>query len=305
MRKPRGDRTLADMHEHTGDRQTHEHGQAHEHGAHDDPALADLLDLDGEALRGYWAEALAWVRAAASTTARRRILDLGAGTGVGTIGLAQRFRDAEVVAVDASADMLRRVCAKALDLGLAGRVRTVRADLDEGWPELEPLDVAWASMSLHHMADPDRVLSELFTALCPGGVLAVAEFSDPLRFLPDELGIGRPGLEQRCLDLRRAEHAAALPALGSDWSARLAAAGFDIADERVFSIEIEPPPSRAAARYAQLSVRRLCEGAADRLDEQDRDTVARLLDAGGPDFVARRPDLRIRGVRTVTLARRP
>ena len=52
-------------------------------------------------------------------------------------------------------------------------------------------------MSLHHMADPGQVLRDALAATRPGGLIAVAEFSEPLRFLPDDLGFGRPGFESR------------------------------------------------------------------------------------------------------------
>jgi SAM-dependent methyltransferase len=278
---------------------------SHDHsppGADDE--FAELLDLDFEVVRPYWTDALSWVRRAA--TGQRHILDLGAGTGTATIALAQRFAGAAVVAVDASESMLARVRTKALDLGLADRIRTVPADLDElgRSPIVGPLDVTWASMSLHHLTDPDRVLGEIFAATRPGGLLAVAELTEQLRFLPDDLGIGRPGLEARCVDLMRVNHAHAVPELGSDWPARIVAAGFTLIGERTFTIALDPPQPRSAVRYAQLWLRRLRAGLADQLAPDDRQTLDVLLDDDGPHSPGRRADLRISGRRTVTLARR-
>src|SRR6202044_385862 len=77
----------------------HAHGDhAHRHAGAAEDDYTDLLDLDAEVLRDYWSAALDWVQDAAAGTARTRLLDLGAGTGTGAIGLAQRFPDAEVVA---------------------------------------------------------------------------------------------------------------------------------------------------------------------------------------------------------------
>jgi SAM-dependent methyltransferase len=150
----------------------------HTHAAHtdrhddqpgwSDAAAADLLDLDGAVLRAYWTDVLAWVRRVAGTTGRLRVLDLGAGTGTGAIGLAETGADVEVVAVDSSAVALERIRAKALALGIADRVSTIEADLDQGWPaDLVDLDLTWASMSLHHLADPDHVLRDIHTATVP------------------------------------------------------------------------------------------------------------------------------------------
>lgn len=279
----------------------HDHGGNHDHDPTSSPA--ELLDLDGEALRTYWSEALELVRAAAGDQVQR-VLDLGAGTGVGTVALAQLFEGAEVLAVDVSAESLARIEEKARHLGLNDRIRTVEADLDTGWPALGTVDVAWASMSLHHLADPGRVLAELFAAMRSGGVVAVAEFSDELRFLPDDLGLGRPGLEARCHELLRHEHTHGLPFLGSHWAPMLAAAGFTAVVENELTID-DPGRSPAARRYALLWLRRLRSGFADRLADDDLDTLARLTADAGAESVLTRDDLHIRGTRTVTVARKP
>ncbi len=88
-------------------------------------------------------------------------------TGTGTIVLAQRFGAADVIAVDGSEQLPGRILAKAGDLGLAGRIRTIQADLDGAWPAVGTVDVAWAAMFLHHLADPARVPGDLFAAIRP------------------------------------------------------------------------------------------------------------------------------------------
>jgi SAM-dependent methyltransferase len=276
---------------------------AHDHDHDPSSTSAELLDLDGEALGPYWAQALELVHAAAGASVQR-VLDLGAGSGVGTVALAQLFGGAEVLAVDVSAEMLDRINDKARELGLGNRVQTVEADLDAGWPAIGKVDVTWASMSMHHFAEPARVLAEAFAATRTGGVLAVAEFSDELRFLPDDLGIGRPGLEARCHGLLRHEHAHGLPHLGSHWAPMLEAAGFTVVGEHELAID-DPGRSPAARRYALLWLQRLRSGFADRLADDDLDALARLTEGHGPESVLTRDDLHIRGTRTVTVARRP
>jgi ubiquinone/menaquinone biosynthesis C-methylase UbiE len=274
----------------------------HSHDPDDVATLAEVLDLDGQVLRSYWSDVMTRVHQATRDGAVRRILDLGAGTGVGTVALAERFPEAEVVAADASAELLERLAAKARERGLADRVRTVQMDLDVDWPTEAAVDLTWASMSLHHFADPDRVLARVHASTRPGGVLAVAEMDDELRFLPDELGFGQPGLEARCLDALRDEHAHSLPNLGADWSPRIAAAGFTVLEELAVAIDVRPPMPPDAARYAHRWLSRLAEGVADRLSHEDQQALTAVLD--GPESVLHRDDLHIRGVRTVTLARR-
>src|SRR5580698_5436783 len=168
----------------------HTHGpRAHDHAAaagSPDDAMTGLLELDGEVLHGYWSAALDWVASAAPGAGR--LLDLGAGTGTGALGLAERFPEAEVIAVDIEPGSLARLRDRAAGLGLAGRVTAMRADLDAGWPDLGPLDLTWASMSLHHLADPGRALGDVLGATRPGGLIAVAEFAEPLRFLAADPG---------------------------------------------------------------------------------------------------------------------
>jgi SAM-dependent methyltransferase len=279
----------------------HDHDHDHDHGGGDDASLADLLDLEAEVLHAYWTNVLTWLRAAAAP-GTRRILDLGAGTGTGSIALAQRFGDAEVIAVDASAEMLERIRVKALDLGLAPRVRTVRADFDDGWPEVGPLDLTWASMSLHHLAEPDRVLRDVRAGTRPGGLLAVAELAEPFRFLPDDLGLGRPGLETRCLDALDTELAHELPELGSQWAPRIEAAGFALLAERTVSVVLDPPHHPSAPRFARLWLQRVRTSVGHRLNADDRSVLDVLLDDDGPQSLLRRDDLQVRAARTISLA---
>jgi trans-aconitate methyltransferase len=159
--------------------------------------MTELLDLDADVLHDYWTSALDWVRDAAAASSPARLVDLGAGTGTGAIGLAQRFPGAEVIAVDVESGSLQLLRERAAGLGLTPRLRAVEADLDAGWPDLGPLGLTWASMSLHHLADPAATLRQVLAATIDGGLIAVAEFPDPLRFLPDHLGTGTPGFEDR------------------------------------------------------------------------------------------------------------
>ena len=291
-----------------------QHGHSHDHGGHDqhghrhsgaaEDDYTDLLDLDAEVLRDYWAAALDWVQAAAAGTARARLLDLGAGTGTGAIGLAQRFGDAEVIALDVSPVSVAKIAAKAAAAGLGARVLPVEADLDAGWPDLGPLDRTWASASLHHMADPARVLRDARDATRPGGLIAVSEFSKQLLFLPDDLGFGQPGFEGRITDVLGHAYTEEMPTLGSQWAPRLAEAGWTVVAEQEFRVDQDPPTHPSAARYARAWFARLSEGLADRLEPDDQATLAALLDERDPRSLLNRKDLHIRGGRTITIGRR-
>ena len=267
----------------------------------DEAALAELLDLDAEVLHAYLSGVIEWVGERAGGQPRR-ILDLGAGTGNGALALARHFGAADVIAVDVSAPMLDRLRVKARELGLAGRVQAVQADLDAGWPAAGPVDLVWASNSLHHVKDPDQVLASVFAALRPGGLLAVAEMDSFPRFLPEDVG---PGLEARLHDTLDRERAAELPHLYSDWGPRLSAAGFTIEARHTFAIDLAAPLPALAGRYAHASLVRLRSGLDGRLSASDLATLGPLLDGDGPGSVLRRDDLTVRAARTAWAARRP
>lgn len=282
----------------------HHHGHdqrtGHAHSQADEAGLAELLDLDGEVLHGYLEEVVDWVAAATGPDVRR-VVDLGAGTGTGTLTLARRFPGAEVVAVDASEGMLARLRDAAATAGVAARVRTVAADLDGAWPAGVELDLAWAALSLHHVADPARLLGQVREALRPGGWLAVTEMVSATRYLPEDLGIGRPGLEARC------EAALDAQPMPFDryprWDDVLAAAGFAEVERRDFSVT-PTRPEPATGRYARAALGRLRSRLGDDLDADDLATLDLLLDDSSPHSLLRRTDLVVRGRRTGWLARR-
>jgi SAM-dependent methyltransferase len=166
------------------------------------------------------------------------------------------------------------------------------------------LDLTWASASLHHMADPARVLRDALGATRPGGLIAVSEFAAQLLFLPDDLGFGRPGFESRITDVLGHAYTEEMPTLGSQWAPRLTGSGWTVIAERDFLVDQDPPTHPSAARYARAWFARLSEGLADRLSADDQATLAALLDSDHPQSLLNRGDLHIRGGRTITIARR-
>jgi SAM-dependent methyltransferase len=286
-------------------RDQHQHRHRHRTADEtDEAAMAVLLDLDAEVLHAYLSEVTAWILELAVGQAPRRILDLGSGTGSGVFALLRRFAAADAIALDRSAYLLSHLEDKARTLGLAGRVTTVRADLDETWPAIEPVDLVWAASSMHHLADPARVLTRIFGTLSPGGLLVVLEIDSFPRFLPDDVGIGSPGLEARCHAALAERRADELPHLGSDWGPSLSQAGFTIIAERPFDIDLKPPVPATARRYAQASLRRLRSGLDGQLSAGDLAALDTLIDGAGSASVLQRPDVSVRATRTAWVARR-
>ncbi|HEY5821672.1 MAG TPA: class I SAM-dependent methyltransferase [Propionibacteriaceae bacterium] len=279
----------------------HQHADHHHHGHGNDAVLAELLDLDAEVLQSYLVEVSTWAHGLAPEATR--VVDLGAGTGTGTMALAGLFTSAEIFAVDQSAAMLTRVRAKAEQYGFGDRVRTVEADVQSGWPELGPVDLIWASLSLHEMAEPERVFALLLDALAPGGLLVVIEMDAPPRFLPTDLGLGRPGFEERCHRVLEASRSGFEP--HPDWGPRLVQAGLDLIQTRSFDVAPAGATPPSTGRYARGYLRQIGASLSERLAPDDVVVLETLIADSGPHSLLERDDLSVRGRRTAWVARRP
>ncbi|MFE1170558.1 class I SAM-dependent methyltransferase [Nocardiopsis sp. NPDC058789] len=281
------------------DRHGHTTEHAHERGAHDQ---ALILDLDARVTAPLTDDVIAWLPLVGDP---REIVDLGAGTGAGTLPLLARFPEARVTAVDSSAEHLDRLRAKAREAGVADRVRTLLADLDQAdWPDLGSPDLVWASASLHHMADPDLALRRTRDLLAPGGLLALVELSGFPRFLPEDAPAERPGLEEALHAVSDRWHTGHVPHRGADWAEKLTANGFRVEGERTLTAELEGSGDPVVVEYALTSLRRLRESVVDALVPEDLTALDRLLDSGDPSGIAHRDDLTVRTVRSVWAARR-
>ncbi|GAA0230773.1 methyltransferase domain-containing protein [Actinomadura nitritigenes] len=277
----------------------HAHGHRHDHGTVDQ---AEILDLDAEILAEHTASITAWLPL---PTSPDHVVDLGCGTGAGTFALLDRFPDAHVTAIDASAEHLERLRTKARARGVQDRVRTAQADLDEDvWPDLGSPDLVWASASMHHMADPGRALRNVHDALAPGGLFAVVELAGHPRFLAANAPEDRPGLEERvhaAADRLQVQH---MPHRGADWGPMLTAAGFTVEGERTIAVNIEGSHSEAIGLYALGVLQRIRSVTAGTLSPEDLTALDQLLDTSSPHSILRRDDLTARTERTAWAARR-
>lgn len=248
------------------------------HQTHQRPGSHDqhrVLDLDAEVFGDH----LTAVLDLAGVPAARSVVDLGAGTGAGSRLLRERYHDAAVTCVDNDPQMLELLRAQGFDV--------VQADLDDGFPALAeaPVDLVWASSSLHHVAHPARLLSGVRRALATGGVLVVVELAALPRFLSHPRGAL---LEQRCHAAAAAEGWNHHP----NWTPVIEAAGFSVTQSEVTATV---PVTPAAREYAQEWFARFSHLAA--LTADDRDAVADLLERFSDDI-----ELEPRATRTVWVA---
>jgi SAM-dependent methyltransferase len=256
--------------------------------------LIEMLDLDAEVLHEYFRDLIGWVGREAAD--RPRVVDLGAGSGTGSLALARELPGSTVTAVDLSPQMLAHLRSRADAAGLGDRIRTVEADLDQPWPDLGPTDVIWAASSMHHMADPATALASAFGALRPGGLLVIAELESFPRFLAGTADEDVELLGHAESAKRR--HEAGLH-MHENWGERITHAGFREVTERHFDIHLQPPLPAAAARYAEVSLRRMRHGLEERLSSSDLAALDKIVTG-----LAGRDDLSVHTERTVWLARR-
>lgn len=294
----------------------HRQGHGHAHGHHHDRThldwaeLAPLLTRQAETQSPLYAEAGAWLATLAPATRVRRVLDIGSGPGVGTALLAEAFPEAEVVAVDATPELLALARERAEARGLGDRVGTLRAELPADFDALGTADLIWASNSLHHIGDQRAALAAFAKVLNPGGLIALAEGGLPARHLPWNAGVGRPGLEAR-IDAASAdwfgEMRASLPDSKEevdDWGALLTGAGLTPSGTRSFLSDVPAPLPAEVREQIVAHYERQREGLGEHLADDDRAALDRLLDPADPLSLHRRPDLFLLTARTVHTGRR-
>lgn len=105
-----------------------------------------------------------------------KILDIGAGTGLMSAFLLQKFPDAHITLMDFSENMLEVARQR-----FAGRknIQYVVSDYSRSNPG-GPYDIICSALSIHHLAPEDKrqLFAKIFTALSPGGMFVNADQAD-------------------------------------------------------------------------------------------------------------------------------
>ncbi|MFF2503824.1 class I SAM-dependent methyltransferase [Streptomyces sp. NPDC058067] len=311
------------MSAHTSSEQSHGHGSGqghgHDHTDIDWEAMADTLEDNGElhlpALRRV-ATRLGELFTAGKEV--RRVLDIGSGPGVMTCALAEAFPDAEAVAVDGAPALLDRALARAERAGLGGRVTALHAELPggldgdgHGGGGLGEADLIWSSKAVHHLGDQQGALDALAGVLRPGGLLAVAEGGLPMRFLPRDIGIGRPGLQSRLdavqdhwFEVMRSELPGSVSTV-EDWPAMMARAGLTRVTSFTYLVDLPAPLDGTARTFLHHHLTRLRDAMSETLDADDVKTLDALLDPTAPEGILRRQDAFLLSATTVVAGVRP
>ena len=282
---------------------THDHHHDHHHDQDFDwEAMADQLELEATLLLPLVGEIVRDHTPFVDWPSAHHILDLGCGPGVITCALARHAGAAQLTALDSSVPLLARARAHAAADDLARRVHTIEADMESVLPALRPMDVIWAGMVLHHVADPRPVLTNLHQVLQPGGTLIMIEFAGQPTAVPDHDPLVQSGAWARMEGAIAGEirNRLGLDPVTVDWPTLLGAAGFTDITDRTITVEHEAPLDDVTRAWLVAHVRRGLEWAADPLSPDDAAGLAALADS-----VATRSDLFVRAERRVLTARRP
>jgi SAM-dependent methyltransferase len=285
----------------------HRHGHGHGHADLDWAGMGPLLESQAELFTPMYERALAWL--GKEVTEPGLIVDAGSGPGVLSCLFAEAFPGARVVAVDGAEPLLERAAARAGRLGVADRFGILAGELPGVLEELDyPADLLWASRSLHHLGDQRAALAAFADRLAPGGTLAILEGGLPTRFLPRDIGMGRPGLQARLEALEQDRFTRMRDELpGSvteteDWPALLASAGLKHTRTRSFLLDLPAPATARARAHVADTLGRFRDAVGEALDAEDRATLDRLLDPADEAGVHHRADVFVLAAHTVHTA---
>ncbi|MEU4447834.1 class I SAM-dependent methyltransferase [Actinosynnema sp. NPDC050801] len=300
----------------------HSHHHAHTHDGIDWSSRLNSLrqadELDAESRRVV---ARRLVRALPD---QPTVLDVGCGAGGMSVALVEALSargggtvvlvDAVPELLDAATNAARSAAAYETDTTTATvRVRPVLADLATERPvEIAgPAQLVWASNVVHHLPDQRAAVVRLIEAVAPGGWLALAEGGLSGKFLPYDLGVGDPGLQERLSAaraqwfVRMRENTTGSVRMPGGWNLVLAEGG--LVDVTAFSYLIDhpAPPKQAVRDWAVNQLKWYDEVVGDLLHPADRRTVRQLLDPQDPSFLGLRDDVFLLTADTVYLGHKP
>jgi tRNA (cmo5U34)-methyltransferase len=102
----------------------------------------------------------------------KRVLDLGAGTGLLTAAVAETYPDARFELLDGSVEMLTEAQQRLGDRVAGVHVQDMATGLPDG-----PFDAVVSALAIHHLEDDDKrvLFGRVYDVLRPGGVFVNAE----------------------------------------------------------------------------------------------------------------------------------
>jgi len=163
-------------------------------------------------------------------------------------------------------------------------------------------------MALHHIGDEVASLRVLGDLLDPYGLIAIAELAEPMRVLPDDLDLGRPGFADR-LDRAEAKWFAGMredltdSVPSTDLPSMLAAGGLEVVGARLSRVRLDAPLSVDARQFAFGHLCRQREQLEEHLDDDDLHALDGLTDPNDRRSVRHRSDVFLASSRQILVAR--
>ncbi len=159
---------------------------------------------DFDAVAGSWDEEPRRVKVATEVAVAIRktlnlstawdALDMGCGTGLVTLSLAHQL--GSITGIDSSSAMLDKLREKVKASGITN-VKTALCDLSAGQLPEGKFHLIISAMTLHHIKDPETLLSSLRSRLYPGGWVALADLeAEDGSFHEDPTGVFHHGFSR-------------------------------------------------------------------------------------------------------------
>jgi ubiquinone/menaquinone biosynthesis C-methylase UbiE len=180
-----------------------------------------------------------------------------------------------------------------------GRVSYHEGDIQKLPFEDSRLDLIWFSRTVHHLPEQLAGMRELRRVLKPGGRFALREGRLRPRFLPSDMGIGEPGLEdrleaafqawfQRCV---RDVEGAVRYSYG--WTQLLRDSGLTNMTVKTFVLEVLPPLTDFQAGFMKGLLSRWVESDECRafISDEDAKSIEQLIEPESPRYTINRQDL--------------
>ncbi|HIJ88134.1 MAG TPA: class I SAM-dependent methyltransferase [Desulfuromonadales bacterium] len=124
-------------------------------------------------------------------------MDIGCGTGLVTVELAPYV--GSITGIDSSCAMLEQLGEKVKASGNTN-IKTALCDLSAGQLPEGKFHLIVSAMTLHHIKDPETLLSSLISRLYPGGWIALADLeAEDGSFHEDPTGVFHHGFSRTAL----------------------------------------------------------------------------------------------------------
>jgi hypothetical protein len=138
-------------------------------------------------------------------------------------------------------------------------------------------------------------------------VIAIAEFADPTRSLPSDIGFGEPGLADRLLDAQQkwfASMRAGLPNSvdSTDLVTMVERAGLRVVDQRIARVRIDAPLPTNAREWLVGNYQRAFDQFGPTMSVADKTALQTLLNANDPRSLMQRHDVFVEASRQIVFA---